>query len=228
MISDSYRKHRGFTLVELMVAMALSIFLIGGVSLTYLAGRAASQDAERLSRIQENMRFASDYLLRDLRLAGFRDQVSLNFEEFGNIGDNFVSLNDSRDELTIKYAGRGHCAQARDPERNMQIIENTYRVADSNLICCGRAVELGVTPPECTPVALTGGIANVRFEFFDSTNIRDGAILDCSYDTSEDLASSCIGVAIEMGIQGFDENDIRTANLQVAFRNVVADKIFRR
>lgn len=228
MISYSYRRHRGFTLVELLVAMALSIFLIGGVSLTYLAGRSASQDAEKLSRIQENMRFASDYLLRDLRLAGFRDQVALNFDEFTNIGSDFVSLNDARNELTIKYAGRNHCAQARDPTRDIQIVENTYRVSDRNLVCCGRAVEIGTAPPACSPIRLTEGIDSIRFGLFDNANIEDNSISKCSYNTSDELATSCIGVAIEIGVQGLDESDTRIANLRVAFRNVIADKIFRR
>ena len=64
-------KQRGLTLVELMVAMVLGLFLMLGVMSVYTQGRQQYQSAGVVARLQENTRFAFDVLETDIRLAGF-------------------------------------------------------------------------------------------------------------------------------------------------------------
>jgi type IV pilus assembly protein PilW len=65
------RTARGFSLVELMVAMTLSLLLLGGVVAIFGSSRASYETTDRLSRIQETGRFALDQIVADLRGAGF-------------------------------------------------------------------------------------------------------------------------------------------------------------
>jgi type IV pilus assembly protein PilW len=65
------RRHGGFSLVELMVAMALSLILLGGVLAIFASSRKTYETTDRLSRIQESGRFALDVIVRDLRSAGY-------------------------------------------------------------------------------------------------------------------------------------------------------------
>lgn len=67
----SHRASGGFSLVELMVAMALSLILLAGVLAIFASSRTTYETTDRLSRIQESGRFALDSLVRDLRSAGF-------------------------------------------------------------------------------------------------------------------------------------------------------------
>lgn len=67
-VSDRYL--RGLSLIELMVAMLIGTVLILGLIQVFSASRAAYQLSEGLSRVQENGRFALDYLQRDIRMAG--------------------------------------------------------------------------------------------------------------------------------------------------------------
>lgn len=62
---------RGFSLIELMVAMALSLVLLGGVLAIFASSRKTFETNDRLSRIQENGRFALDSIVRDIRAAGY-------------------------------------------------------------------------------------------------------------------------------------------------------------
>jgi type IV pilus assembly protein PilW len=62
---------RGFSLVELMVAMTLSLILLGGVIAIFSSSRSTYETTDRLSRIQESGRFALDSMVRDLRATGF-------------------------------------------------------------------------------------------------------------------------------------------------------------
>ncbi len=63
----------GFSLVELMVALAISVLLLMGVVALFVSSRASYETTERLSRIQENGRFALDQLAGDIRATGYND-----------------------------------------------------------------------------------------------------------------------------------------------------------
>jgi type IV pilus assembly protein PilW len=62
---------RGFSVVELMVAMAISLLLLSGVVSIFVSTKSSYETNERLSRIQENGRFALDAMMTDLRASGF-------------------------------------------------------------------------------------------------------------------------------------------------------------
>jgi type IV pilus assembly protein PilW len=62
---------RGFTVIELMVAMAISLLLLGGVVAIFTSSKTTYERVERLSRTQENGRFALDAIVRDIRSAGY-------------------------------------------------------------------------------------------------------------------------------------------------------------
>ena len=61
---------RGFTLVELLIAMVLSMVVIGAVIAVFLANRQSYRATEGLSRVQENVRLAFEQMARDMREAG--------------------------------------------------------------------------------------------------------------------------------------------------------------
>lgn len=60
----------GVTLIELMVALAIGALLLLGLVQVFGASRAAYQMSEGMARVQENARFATDFIQRDLRMAG--------------------------------------------------------------------------------------------------------------------------------------------------------------
>lgn len=64
------RHQKGLSLIELMVGLTLSAFLILGLVEFFSASQAAYTTNAGLARIQENSRFAVDFLQRDLRMAG--------------------------------------------------------------------------------------------------------------------------------------------------------------
>lgn len=64
------KKQIGFTLVELLVAMVLGIFLVGGVVSIYNSTQQNFRANENLARIQESARFAFEQLGREIRDQG--------------------------------------------------------------------------------------------------------------------------------------------------------------
>lgn len=220
---------RGFSLVELMLALMLSLFLLGGLFVTYISSRSTAQDAEVLSRVQENMRFASDHLIRDIRNAGFRDQLTLTFEEFNFIGQNYAEIDESG-ALVIRYAGRSHCGQSRqdlDTFDELRVVENRYFVDGAGNLACegrlGQTTTSGFSWGASRTVALATGLTDLSFDFMPA-----GVVEPCNFDTEDDLETACVGVVLTVGYRGFDEDDVRTANMQASFRNVIVDRVYGR
>lgn len=224
---------QGFTLVELMVALALSTFLLGGLVLTYVSGRTAATDAENLSRLQENMRFVSDHLLRDVRNAGFRDQLTLTWNQYRQIGRAYAESDGS--SLTIRYAGRSHCAQARQDFNlftELAVIENTYSVQGGRLQCTGRSERFDPatgTVVESDTVDMVNGVAEVEFVFERPALAAPANVCNFDeFDEDVDLEAACTGVRINLTLQGIRADDQRQTVLLASFRNVLVDRIYGR
>jgi type IV pilus assembly protein PilW len=64
-----YRKQRGLTLVEMMVALAIGSFLMIGAIQIYTQSREAFVINESIARVQETAQFAMDTIEADLRMA---------------------------------------------------------------------------------------------------------------------------------------------------------------
>jgi len=65
------RKQQGMTLIEIMISLLIGVFLIGGVLQIFINTRQTYRMQENLSRMQENGRFAMNFLTKDIRMAGF-------------------------------------------------------------------------------------------------------------------------------------------------------------
>lgn len=62
---------RGLTLVELMVALAIGLFLVGAVSALYVNTKNGFDYSNEIARMQETGRFALEAIARDVRMAGY-------------------------------------------------------------------------------------------------------------------------------------------------------------
>ena len=64
-------RQRGVSMVELMVAMALGLFLLFALVEILINGKQSFGSANHLSRLQENGRIATNLLVSDLKRAGY-------------------------------------------------------------------------------------------------------------------------------------------------------------
>ena len=225
-------REAGFTLVELMIELVMSAFLVAGIMVVHLSGRSTFIDATQMSRIQENVRFASDYMIRDIRNAGFRDETFLRTGHELQIRQNYADVLNSGNTLRIRYAGRGHCTEAFDEFR---LVENEYGfdAQTGTLTCRGRTVprddpgEVQITDQDFSdPVALFGGLTGIAFQ-----KICPDGTTTCDCDLVDNFDNACIGVHVGLQFQGMRELDgtgifeDRSIELSAAFRNIVLDRM---
>lgn len=65
------RRQNGVTLIELLVALALGLAVLVGLSAVYVAAKQAFRFQETAGRLQEDATFALEIIARDLRMAGY-------------------------------------------------------------------------------------------------------------------------------------------------------------
>jgi type IV pilus assembly protein PilW len=65
------RHSQGFSIVEMMVAMVISLILLAGIAQIFMSSKQSFTIQNTLGRQQENGRYASDVLSQDLRRAGY-------------------------------------------------------------------------------------------------------------------------------------------------------------
>lgn len=65
------RDMRGLSLVELMVAITIGLIIMAAVSSLFVSSKQTYTTQDSLARLQENARFAMQFLIKDIRLAGY-------------------------------------------------------------------------------------------------------------------------------------------------------------
>jgi len=226
----------GFTLVELMITLVMSLFLMGGAILMYLSVQSTYDDVNRMSRMQENIRFASDYMVRDIRNAGFKDEISLTIGQQRTIMERFVEISESGSELRVRYAGRGHCQEDFDSYR---VVQNRYWLdtASGELRCTGSSDEDDFDDSGAGE-ALVGGLTGLSFQLHmaddDTTTSADTVCSDPRHPdfTDLELEDRCLAVSIGVEFEALRELDDATTSetrfveLFATFRNEGIAHIF--
>jgi len=86
-------RNQGLSMVELLVALAISSILLLGISTIFLDSRKTDRLGVSLSRIQETGRFAVNFLAKDIRMAGYQGCVDPTALEINIIAQNAPTTN---------------------------------------------------------------------------------------------------------------------------------------
>ncbi len=97
----------GLSLIEIMIALLIGAFLIGGVLQIFIGSKQTYRMQENLSRLQENGRFALDFLAKDIRSAGYRECLTYTVPT-PITGTNDTGLNSS--DTVIIQMSTGACS----------------------------------------------------------------------------------------------------------------------
>ena len=80
------RANQGFTLIELMVAMAISLVIMGAIFLTFKSQQDSYVVQDQITATQQNLRAAMYILTRDIQMAGYytnfdADQFTMDWDD---------------------------------------------------------------------------------------------------------------------------------------------------
>lgn len=136
-----YRAQRGLSLIELMVALLITMVLLVGVITVFSSSSKAGRTQMVVASLNDSGRFAVDTLARDLRMAGYRDTDWM----LGAMTDPVAGTDGlpaaGGDTLTIRYEAARDCTFAAAPGG---IAINVYAVVGDEFRCNGQPVAAGV------------------------------------------------------------------------------------
>ncbi len=126
-------RQRGVTLVELMIAMLLGLFLVGGVFLMFDRTKQAYRYQSGLAQVQEQGRFAISFLTRSLRIAGFPGDDMPP-------GNKIEGVDGPTDTVAVRLRDNLDCRDV----ATAGVAVNRFRINASNLECSGDGVNWDV------------------------------------------------------------------------------------
>jgi type IV pilus assembly protein PilW len=141
MYSKRIMHSRGFTIVELMVTLAITSILILGAGGFLASAHKSNNVQSAISGLNASGRFGLDQVSRDIRMSGYRDSD-------WTLGamDDVITATDGLstaggDSLTVRYEGARDCTFALAAGG---IVANTYQVTNGVLQCNGQPITGGV------------------------------------------------------------------------------------
>ena len=170
-------KMRGLSLIELMIAMIVGVFLMGGLSSLYLNSKASDKMRSQISEMEENARTALITMRQIISHAGYPSEYSLPIDKpfyaesddipnpscrSGGAESHLIKYKYIKDEKT-----KNSVVAKRDTMVVVNMLDspsNTSVGASSNIIedCVGSAVE-----PECSSDPVDGMYANTEAKVYN-------------------------------------------------------------
>ncbi len=164
------RGQQGMTLVELLVAAAVGLILLGGIYQVFTVSSRAYRMDEGLTRLQENGRYVVDFLSREIRMAGYRGC-------YGR-GELINTLNDTGFSYDFETSVQGFEATSDSAWTPALDASITGAVGGSDVLTIRSMASGGaVLRTEINPPSADFKVAN------GTTSLSDGAIVmisDCS------------------------------------------------
>jgi type IV pilus assembly protein PilW len=214
------RAHRGFTLVEMMIALVLGMVITGALLAIFMSSKRTYSTTEAMSRMQESARFGAQFAARELRMAGYSASTQLGilnrdllFPASGSFGsgvvvigtnnDTTAGLKSGSDSIRIRYTGDSngavHDCLGNDVPANTQVSAQLSLSSNNELQCS----DDGGT----TQTVLVDGISDFQLKYAvdtsgdryaDSTGgvayVDAGSVTNWARVTSVHLALQVAGV----------------------------------
>lgn len=168
----------GFTLVELMIGVTVGLFLTAGILGLFVSNKRVYTDTERFARLQENGRFAIDFLSYDLRLVNFWGEVRY-FELQGDSTLGGVA-NDCSGSAAADGTGAGLWASVSS--------------ADSSLSCIDDALVVDGIPGDVLVIRYANPVALSDSDNDGALNADDGLAIGQPYILSNRQTGSLLSV----------------------------------
>ncbi len=160
---------KGFSLVELLIAMAIGLILLAGIVKVWLGSRQIQQANTALAAVQESGRFAISVLERNIRLGGFplyKDPTGAQVFDSAKTADA-----DPSDGIAVDYAADQPCRGV--ARAGAAVKTHAFTVVNGALQCSGIVLATGIDAMQIQYGVDTDkdGIAN---QYLTATRVKAG------------------------------------------------------
>ncbi len=178
-------KQNGMTLVEILISITISLFILAGITQVFISSKQAYRLGSAFNEIQENGHFLSQYIPKIVNLSGYRtpptDSMFAPLNDFFPVSAPHLQvINDlgtnGSDILTVRYQGSGDGAGNPDgfindclnqPLDTNNIVTNTFSInANQELECQSINPDAGGVSTQ----VLVSGVENMQILLGEDTD----------------------------------------------------------
>jgi len=192
-------KHRqsGFSLIELMVAVTLGLFLMTALVEVLLSGNRSFTSANHLSRLQENGRMATSMIVTDLKRAGYMGGNS----EVGNILGN---LGPETPEISCNTADTTWGRMVTEGVSGLNDMNTGYACIPNSSYLRGDVLTVRFASPWVVTGALSDNLIYLRTSLFEGKIFKgsDGGTIDNNIDDTPQSVHELLSYAYYVGNSG--------------------------
>lgn len=186
---DARRRQAGLSMVELLIAVAISLFLSLGLSVSYVSTKRAFTSQDQLAQLQDNERLALTILTNAIQSAGYfpdplvasaADRLPAGGGAYGTfaqgsgiVGTTGTGSGSASDALTVRYVsatgdGLRNCLGQVNTSGANVLLVNTFSINANNELVCA------LDGDASTAAALVGNVAGLAVAYGTDTD-SDGS-----------------------------------------------------
>lgn len=125
-----FRDARGFTIIEVVIAMVMTVLLGGAILTNYIVQERAGMQVRQVAEMQQQLRGAIAVMAEDIRLAGYNRQPGNPTPEFGILSVQRWSIGDETETPVLDAEGTESIWLAYDFDRFRPNTESSLLYAD--------------------------------------------------------------------------------------------------
>lgn len=184
----------GFSLIELMIALVISLFLIGGILSIFSSNQQTSQVKRELDNAQEAFRFASFSITRIVKLGGGASPSDPAILEPSNDNELLVSF--------LHSPGITDCLGLPAPAGGSGVAMNTFYIEDNALLCKNDSAQIATLVSNVDSMEVRYGVPGNSpwiedANFMLAAELEENTSMDWADVTSVHIQLRMIGSGLE-------------------------------
>jgi type IV pilus assembly protein PilW len=220
------QRQRGFTLIELMIAILIGLFLIGGLLMMVQSTRSTFATQTQLAQLQDNERLVMTFMAEIIESAGYFPNPNLNINTtvmpvtptFATAGQavygTHVSAAAPGDKVWVRY-GAGfpsdnifNCLGTNNTSGAIDTFVNKFWVNNANANNPVLTCTFNSNVTALVDVPLVNGVTNLQIQYGIKRNLTDTGSCADTYLTADLMAAG-------------DWSSVCTVKLTVTFTNPI-------
>ena len=201
---------RGFTLIELMVAMTVALFLLGGLLATVQSTRRTYGSQNLLAQFQDNERLAMSLMSSVIESTGYYPDVTTYAGNTNGLfpidaafpqASQFIigaanATGGPGDQITVRYAAETNdnvyncIGQQNTAGPPPAVFESTFRVVNNQLVCNYNGTDYPLITSNTTAGVMTLGLTNMTISYGLKSNPADTGSCTDTYLSTADMVTN--------------------------------------
>jgi type IV pilus assembly protein PilW len=218
--------HQGFTLLELMIAMTIGLFLAGALVTVVQTNKKVFLNQNQLEQMQDGQRMAMTLMADIIQTAGYfpdptTNKLSSTLVASGSFANSQAITGAAGDSISVRYMTAPldnilNCSGLSNTTGGNIVYVNTFAVLAGQLVC---------TDQTNTQYPLVGGVTNLTVLYGVKTNLAAAGNNADTYLTTSQMTASTWQNVISVWIKLQFTNPLYTGAGQGQLQTITVQRV---